>query len=232
MLYIYAILPTPFQLTRPLFGLADQPLQCFKLGQLVAIAEPGVDISALRLLPESALLEKVLKHDQIIASLFGDCPLLPMRFGIAFVSESALYQYLQENGQHLRDRLEFLAGKAEYSLELTPTMPIPENISAKDGKSYLLAKKQQYAQQKSWSDRLQVESRDWQNRLEQYCTHWSIPYQVATTTDLRIKCHLLLTEKQYAELSEYLAGLINTDSAVPPHWQWQFSLPLPPYHFV
>ncbi len=232
MLYIYAILPTPFQLPRSLFGLADQPVQCFKLGQLVAIAEQGVDISALRLLPESVLLEKVLKHDQIIASLFGDYPLLPMRFGIAFVSESALYQYLQENSQHLSDRLQFLAGKAEYTLELIPHIPTQESISPKDGKSYLLAKKQQYVQQKSWSDRLQVESHDWQNRLEQYCTHWTIPYQVVSMPDLRVKCHLLLTKKQYAELSEYLASLINTDSAVLPHWQWQISLPLPPYHFV
>jgi hypothetical protein len=186
----------------------------------------------LRQLPESALLEKVLKHDQIIASLFGDSHLLPMRFGIAFVSESALYKYLQDNAQHLSDRLQFVAGKAEYTLELTPRMPMRESISAKDGKSYLLAKKQQYAQQKSWGDRLQAESCDWQNRLEQYCTHWTIPYQIVSTADLRLKCHLLLTEKQYAELSEYVNRSINSDTAGLSHWQWQISLPLPPYHFA
>ncbi len=224
MLYIYAILLTPFQLAEPIVGLWDQPVQCFVKGQLVAIAEGGADISALRRLPESLLLEKVLHHDRIITSLFGERPLLPMRFGMAFVSESALYQYLQENAQQLGDRLNFVAGKAEYTLELTPPMPTREIINSRDGKSYLLAKKQQYVQQKNWSDRLQQESRDWQERLRTYCCQWQIPYQVASSVDMKLKWHLLLTLDQYVALCEYLQKFDQ--------WQWQISPPLPPYHFV
>jgi hypothetical protein len=232
MLYIYAILLAPFQLSDTIIGLSNQPVQCFVAGQLVAIAEQGVDVSALRQLPESDLLEKVLRHDQVITSLFRDRPLLPMRFGIAFVSESALYQYLQENVQQLSDRLQFLAGKAEYTLELTPPMPPRETISTASGKSYLLAKKQQYAQQKNWSDRIRQESLLWCDRLNQYCTKWQIPYQIATISDTGVKCHLLLTSEQYIALSESLEQTVKSQPVAGSFWQWQISDPLPAYHFV
>jgi hypothetical protein len=215
-------------------GISASPTTIVVSVPIVAIVSAGIDLTELRQLPESELLEKILEHDQVICQVFQHCPIVPVRFGTAFPSEALLHSYLQQYKDALVRKLYFLQQKAEYALEFI-AKPVPNpNLSKSeppsDGKSYLLGKKQQYQAQKLWHDRLTNSQNQWMNYLQSYCGQYATPYPILClpTSDQPHKFYLLLSLSQRLELDNLLQQ--NSDKWT--EWQWQWGEPLPPYHFA
>ena len=230
MLYTFAILLEPVPEYLPL-GITGKPIQYLQCDRLVAVIEPDVDIEALKVLSEQSLMQAIVQHDRLICELFADRPLLPLRFGTAFVSISALETYLQTESEKLETNLQKLAGYAEFLISGTAIAPKTETATNLKGKNYLLAKREQYLQQEQWRSQLQQESLAYLQVLveslepEIYKPEFQ---QVETQGSEDVRVYALLPRSQFEQLQQVTRSWQQEH----PHWQITWSQPLPPYHFL
>ena len=229
MLYTFAILLAPIPNYIPL-GIMGKPIQYLSCDRLVAVIEPDVDIEGLKLLPEQELMQVIIQHDRLVCELFEQRTLLPLRFGMAFVSIAALENYLEIEKEHLLASLERLDGYAEFLVTGTAIAPKIEASSNLKGKDYLLAKRSQYLQQEQWRSQLQREVLDYRQAITNYLTpeYQATFEQVETQGSEDVRVYALLPRSQVASLQTTLRSW----EAEHPHWQISWSQPLPPYHFL
>lgn len=232
MLYTFAILLAPAPDERPL-GITGKPiqyLQCDRPYSLIAAIESDVDIEAMKLLPEQSLMQAIIHHDRLICELFNQRTLLPLRFGTAFVSITALETYLQTEGERLFASLQRLDGYAEYLITGNAIAPKVETATNLKGKDYLLAKRSQYLQQEQWRSQLQQEVDDYlQILLESLNPESKFASQKGEpqgSEDLRV--YVLLPRSQVEQLQQKVRSWEERHS----HWQIAWSRALPPYHFL
>jgi hypothetical protein len=228
MLYAYAILLKHEGTIPSLVGISGQALATVATDHLVAIVEEGLRVDQLKQLPEPDLVRAIVIHDQIICRLFGSHTLLPLRFGTAFISSSALISYLQSGQESLLRKLSLLVGKAEYVLELSPKPLSLSSTGSVSGKSYLMAKKSQYQELTNYQLLVEEERSQWQNSIQTWCHHQQIPWLLKE--DNPLKFYLLLSDEQLNELQIYLANALGLMEH--PRWTWDISPPTPPYHFT
>ena len=230
MIYTFAILTAPAPKGLPL-GLTGKPIQYLQSDRLIAAIELDVDIEALKLLPEQSLMQAIVHHDRLICELFTDRTLLPLRFGTAFVSISALETYLQEESEKLYASLQRLDGYAEFLITGSAIAPKSEAATNLKGKDYLLAKRSQYLQQEEWRSQLQQEVLSYRQTLidnldsEIYKPDFQ---HVETQGSEDVRVYALLPRSQVAQLQQAMRSWEHQHS----HWQITWSQPLPPYHFL
>ena len=229
MIYTFAILLAPAPENLPL-GITGKPIQYLQCDRLIAAIEPDIDIEALKLLPEQSLMQVIIQHDRLICELFNQRTLLPLRFGTAFVSISALETYLQEEKERLFASLQRLDGYAEFLITGSAIAPKVEAATNLKGKDYLLAKRSQYLQQEQWRSQLQQEVLDY---LQKITDSLSNPYkpnfqQVETQGSEDVRVYALLPRSQVEFLQDALRSWEEQNS----HWQIAWSNALPPYHFL
>jgi hypothetical protein len=229
MIYTFAILLAPAPDALPL-GITGKPIQYLNCDRIVAAVEPDVDIEALKLLPEQALVQAIIQHDRLICELFEQRTLLPLRFGTAFVSITALENYLQTESQKLIASLERLDGYAEFLITGTATPPKPEVTANLKGKDYLLAKRSQYLQQEQLRSQLQKEILDYQQIITDHLNSEYPPkfQHVETQGSEDVRVYVLLPRSQV----DYLQQKLRSWEEMHSHWQISWSQPLPPYHFL
>jgi hypothetical protein len=230
MIYTFAILLAPAPANLPL-GIMGKPIQYLQSDLLIAAIDPDVDIEALKLLPEQSLMQAIVHHDRLICELFNDRTLLPLRFGTAFVSISALETYLQEENEKLLASLQRLDGYAEFLITGSAIAPKSEVATNLKGKDYLLAKRSQYLQQEQWRSQLQQEVLDYRQTLinnldlELYKPEFQ---HVETQGSEDVRVYVLLPRSQVEDLQDALRSWEDQYT----HWQISWSQPLPPYHFL
>ncbi|PZU96676.1 MAG: hypothetical protein DCE90_08455 [Pseudanabaena sp.] len=229
MIYTYAILSAPAPTDLPL-GITGKPIQYLQSDRLVAAIEPDVDIEALKLLPEQSLMQAIVIHDRLICQLFNQRPLLPLRFGTAFVSIDALESYLQTENIRLVTSLEKLDGYAEFLVTGTAIAPKSEPASNLKGKDYLLAKRSQYLQQEQWREQLQQEVVNYFQVLKDTLGDgYRLDFQkVEQQNSEDVRGYVLLPRSQVESLQQ----AVRSWEIEHPHWQISWSEPLPPYHFI
>ncbi len=230
-MYTYAFFKTP---TSPLLlsqGIRGS-LKIITSENLSAIVEPALGTDNLPDTDEQ-LMQAVLIHDQIIREAFQQTPLLPLRFGTCFSSESALVQHLQLHQQQYLDKLEQFQGQAEYLLKAVPLEFPSENLSLSKpnspspplkGRDYFLAKKQLHQRQLEHQHQQNQQWHDWVNILRQSYPNLILPE--SQTTEQRI--YLLIPQTQEPQLRDQLQQW-QTQNV---HWQLTLSEALPPYHFL
>ncbi|PZO35990.1 MAG: hypothetical protein DCF19_22560 [Pseudanabaena frigida] len=230
MIYTFAILLAPAPANLPL-GITGKPIQYLRSDRLIAAIEPDVDIEALKLLPEQSLMQAIVHHDRLICELFNNRTLLPLRFGTAFVSISALETYLQEENEKLLASLQRLDGYAEFLITGSAIAPKSEVATDLRGKDYLLAKRSQYLQQEQWRSQLQQEVLAYRQtitdnlNLDLYKPEFQ---HVETQGSEDVRVYALLPRSQVAQLQQALRSWEDQHS----HWQISWSDALPPYHFL
>jgi hypothetical protein len=230
MLYTFAILLAPEPDEVPL-GIMGKPIQYLRCDRIIAVVEAGVDIEALKLLPEQSLMQVIVKHDRLICELFDRRTLLPLRFGTAFVSVEALETYLKEEGDRLFASLERLDGYAEFLITGSAIAPKAEAAANLKGKDYLLAKRSQYLQQEQWRSQLQEEVLDYRLMITNSLNSdiYKPEFQhVETQGSEDVRVYALLPRSQIEYLQESLRSWEEQHS----HWQISWSDALPPYHFL
>jgi hypothetical protein len=226
MLYAFAILAV--RPTIELLGIEGKPITYIQAGELVMALDLDLDLEALKETTEEILLRAVLEHDRVICELYTHHNLLPLRFGTAFVSETALREYLLTNQQELSDRLQQLEGCSEYLLRGKAGLPKSAIDEGLKGKEYLLAKREHYLRQQQIQTQLQTEAQ------ELYVLFCGLMAQSSQITPIivreteEIKVHLLLAPQQFQTLSQ----LLQTWQPLHSHWKFDLSNPLPPYHFT
>ena len=228
MLYTFAILLAPMPNDRPL-GITGKPIEYWQCDRLIAAIEPDIDIEALKLLPEQALMQVIVQHDRLICELFNQCTVLPLRFGTAFVSVSALETYLQTEGERLLARLERLDGYAEFLITGSAIAPKTEAGKELKGKDYLLAKRSQYLQQEQWRSQLQQEVLEYRQVITDSLELYQPEFEhVETQGSEDVRVYALLPRSQVESLKDALRSWQELHS----HWQISWSDALPPYHFL
>ncbi len=222
-MYTYGFLHTPTTpLTLPMGILA--PVEIFTGKNLSAIVEPGVSVSALQQ-DDQQLMQAVLAHDHVLCELFRQTPLLPLRFGTDFGECDRLERYLKlHEGEYLQ-KLQALAGQAEYALKLValePTvLPISETLKGKD---YFLAKKERYQNQQDFYQQQAAQRQTLRTMIME-----SYPQAVfAAAAENWQKVYFL--ERQPQE--PILVQRVQLWQTACPHWELQLGGALPPYHFV
>ncbi len=230
MIYTFAILlaPAPSDL---LMGLTGKPIQYLQSDRLIAAIEPNVDIEALKLLPEQSLMQAIVHHDRLICELFNQRTLLPLRFGTAFVSISALETYLKDESERLLASLQRLDGYAEFLITGSAIAPKVEASVNLKGKDYLLAKRSQYLQQEQWRSQLQEEVLDYRQTLIDSLNSdlYTPEFQhVETQGSEDVRVYALLPRSQVVFLQDSVRSWEEEHS----HWQISWSEALPPYHFL
>jgi hypothetical protein len=228
MLYTFAIFLAPMPADRPL-GITGKPIEYWQSDRLIAAIEPDIDIEALKLLPEQALMQVIVQHDRLICELFNQCTVLPLRFGTAFVSVSALETYLQTEGERLLARLERLDGYAEFLITGSAIAPKTDTGTQLKGRDYLLAKRSQYLQQEQWRSQLQQEVLEYRQVITDSLELYQPEFEhVETQGSEDVRVYALLPRSQVESLQDGLRSWQEQHS----HWQISWSGALPPYHFL
>jgi hypothetical protein len=230
MLYTFAILFAPAPDASPL-GLTGKPIEYLQCDRLIAAVERDVDIEALKLLPEQSLMQVIIQHDRLICELFNQRTVLPLRFGTAFVSISALETYLQTESERLLARLQRLEGYAEFLITGSAIAPKTEAATNLKGKDYLLAKRSQYLQQEQWRSQLEQDVLAYRQTITENLNPelYQPEFQhVETQGSEDVRVYALLPRSQVEFLQDALRSWEEKHS----HWQISWSQPLPPYHFL
>jgi hypothetical protein len=229
ILYTYAFLPTPgaslCQFIQQTPGI-QQPLQVFSPpgGRIAAAIEPLPDPAALQASDE-VLLRSALRHDEVLCRLFAQTPLLPLRFGTCFLSAEKLGAHLLTQQAEYEQALAVLGKRAEYCLKGRVHTPLPgDPPPAPSGTAYLLARKQAYLQQRQAQEQQQQELAVLQ---QLWPPNWPVQRGDPQSGEV-LRLYFLLTPAE----REVAAQLTQTWLAEHPHWQLDWSPPLPPYHFV
>ncbi|HIK19587.1 MAG TPA: GvpL/GvpF family gas vesicle protein [Synechococcus sp. M44_DOE_062] len=200
--------------------------------RIAAAVEPMPDPELLQVSDE-VLVRSALRHDQVICRLFAQMPVLPLRFGTCFLSAEKLGSHLLSRQAEYEQALATIGGRAEYCLKgrvqpRTPSrwreQPQPESQPSLSGTAYLLARKQAYLQQRQAQEQQEQE----QQALQQlWPSTWPVQ-RVDPQPGEALRLYFLLTSAEW----EAAAQLTQTWLAQHPHWQLDWSAPLPPYHFV
>jgi hypothetical protein len=171
------------------------------------------------------LVRSALRHDQVICRLFAQMPVLPLRFGTCFLSAERLGSHLLSRQTEYEQALAAIGGRAEYCLKgRVRPQPQPEPQSSLSGTAYLLARKQAYLQQRQAQEQQEQE----QQALQQlWPSTWPVQ-RVDPQPGEALRLYFLLTPAEW----EAALQLTQTWLAQHPHWQLDWSAPLPPYHFV
>ncbi|MEO1400090.1 MAG: GvpL/GvpF family gas vesicle protein [Cyanobacteria bacterium J06635_1] len=226
-LYLYAFcwLPRLREATPPLPAGLNHPIQIISEGDIGAAIELGIDLTAMEQ-DDIQLVAGVVNHDRVICDLFEMTPLLPLRFGTQFLSETALRSHLQHNATRYRQRLEFLTDQVEICLKLTPAaLPTPPVDTPLKGPDYFLAKKQLLQDQATHQQHQQDQLSQLQSKIAHTYPHLA---QEFTPDTLEQKIYLLIGSDLLPQLPNHLATWQTTY----PLWTIAASEARPPYHFV
>lgn len=229
-MYTYAFIHRSASITLP-EGIAGQ-LQAIGTGEVIAIAEPNLDLETLQA-SDGKLLQAVLQHDRAIRDLFLQTTVLPLRFGTLFVSQEKLVEHLQMQGAAYLQQLDRLAGQAEYTLKLVPgdrpESPMPSETSGRD---YFLAKKQRLLEQQNYQQQQLQQLQQLQAEIQLFLQK-SLPAPANT---------LILSEPQDSveriyllysrSIETQLIQALESWRLICPDWQLSLGEGLPPYHFV
>ena len=230
-MYIYAFFKTPtspLQLSQGIKG----SLKIINSENLSALVEPDLGTDNLPDTDEQ-LMQAVLIHDQIMREAFQQTPLLPLRFGTCFSSQSALVEHLKLHQQQYLDKLEQFQGQAEYLLKAVPVELSSENLNLSEpnspspplkGRDYFLAKKQLHQRQLEHQYQQNQQWHQWVNFLREF--YPNLILTESQTTEQRI--YLLIPQTQEPQLQKQLQQW-QTENV---HWQLILSEALPPYHFL
>lgn len=222
-MYTYVFLRSPDHPLNLPEGIAASP-RLLRSGELCALVESDLGFEALQS-DDDRLMRAVLIHDHMVRAVFEQVDVLPLRFGTRFHSESVLLEHMARDRALYLDKLNSLAGKAEYTLKLIPIdLPEPDLPAGLTGREYFLAKKQ----------RIQTQAQQQQQRQEElYGLKLEItqqfPSPVFTEPQEGIERIHLLSDRE-AEFA--LAQSLKRWQEQFPHWEMSFSEALPPYHFV
>jgi hypothetical protein len=221
--YVYGVCRRPSaDLTLPL-GLEGETC-LISVDDIAVIVEYGIDLEALQA-DDQRLLNAVLCHDRVVCDLFQQLTILPIRFGTQLASTEKLKQYIGQEYERYRAKLQELDQKCEYQIKLMPEAitlpPPPEGLKGRD---YFLAKKQRLQNQTTVQAQQQTELMGLFERI-----HDTFPNAVeATNEDGTAKVYVLLSHGEAPTLQQQ-AQQWQSDAA---YWNVSLSEALPPYHFV
>jgi len=221
-MYAFAFVQSIESLTLPM-GIA-KPVECIVEGAIAAVVEPTLNLDTLQN-DDDVLLQAVIKHDHVIQTLFAQTTVLPLRFGTYFVSREALVHHLQGQGDRYLAKLQALAGKAEYTVQLTPIdLAPPSAARSESGRSYFLAKKQHYQLQQ---EQQQQRQESFQILLSAIAQHFP-DCRIGEPKEGMERLYVLLPTSQEG----ILQSLLTNWSREATHWSVEVNTPLPPYHFA
>jgi hypothetical protein len=223
LVYIYGVGRYPSAAVTLPLGL-EQATQLFRVDDLAAIVEYGIDLTALQA-DDQRLLTAVLSHDRVICDLFQQMTILPIRFGTQLASLDRLKAHIGSQYQSYQDKLTELDHKSEYQLKLVPEAIAPsppaENLSGRD---YFLAKKQRLQDHSMAQAQQQAELVSLCDRIRQ-----TFPGAVnASHDDGTAKVYILLASEEAQTLRQQATRW----QAETVYWHLTLSQALPPYHFV
>lgn len=122
-IYTYCLLRLPSNTSLPTLRGIDSrpvfPLTCDKYTMLVSRLERDFPFSA----------RSIVEHGQVIARVFENRTVLPMRFGTFFRSEKQVIDLVRENRHDLLEAFCRLRGKAEMRVKLLLGFGVPAAIS-------------------------------------------------------------------------------------------------------
>lgn len=222
-LYIYGLCLAPVDpLSLPL-GLEGNTYLVTE-GAIAALVEANLNLEEIQS-DNSRLLAAVLNHDRVLCDLFQQITVLPLRFGTQLASLDQLTTHLVAEQTRYHQRLQALAGKAEYQIKLLPlAIAPPPPAEGLKGREYFLAKKQRLQDLSTAQQQQQDECQTLLDQLSAAYPQAVIP----AATETEAKVYLLLAPQQVEPLEQQLE---NWRSQMP-HWQIILSQALPPYHFV
>ncbi|EFO79418.1 Gas vesicle synthesis GvpLGvpF [Oscillochloris trichoides DG-6] len=119
MLYLYAIIDRPGEMSLPEVGLADQPIFCCQNGGIGAVVSM-VD-------PQQVTTEAthIWRHETVVETLAEAGGTLPVRFGTFLADEAAVCAMLAERREAFVTGLDQVRGRVEISLRAIWTDPPP-----------------------------------------------------------------------------------------------------------
>ena len=114
-----------------------------------------------------ATVARVQAHERVVAAVFADRTVVPMRFGSSLEDDAHVVRFLDERRDHLRALLAAVEGCAEMGIRvleppagLRPSpAPAPPTAPAGPGRAYLAALRERYA----------VPAQAWQGELVARC---------------------------------------------------------------
>jgi Gas vesicle synthesis protein GvpL/GvpF len=219
-LHIYALILTP---TTKLFlpqGIFQQ-VKIINSDRLSAIIESDINLELIKE-DDQKLIDAVLCHDRVICEIFAQTTVLPLRFGIAFASETTLISHLTNYYDDYLAKLQELINKAEYTLKFTalapPELDLPQENS---GRGYFLAKKQKYQKQQEFYEN---QEKQWENVVKLINDH----YPCIAQGEGEQRKILLLTDKNIENL---LLTQLENWQIICENWEINMTVGLPPYHF-
>lgn len=222
-IYTYAFLTTDTSDLEWPIGIQDT-VQLVKAKRVSAVVETQVDLDALQDNDER-LMQAVLAHDRVIGALFGQTPILPLRFGTLFGSLETLQADLAEREWEYLEKLERFAGHGQYTVKFIPLEVSASSTSSEaKGKQYLLAKKQRYQTQQSFRE---SQAAQWENIRSVIRTVY--PGAIAPEPlDNTPRIYLLLPLQEEPLLHQRFKDW----QLACPSWELQLFGALPPYDFI
>jgi len=111
-LYVYAVVRADHPVPHGLLGVGEKEVRLLRDGRLAVAVSAAPD-------PLVGRRRELLAHSATVEALWGQGPVLPMRFGVVAPDEDALRRdVLDDPDGRLVDRLEVLADAAEVSVKV------------------------------------------------------------------------------------------------------------------
>lgn len=221
-MYVYAFFKPIAPLSLP-EGIAGA-VHIISNGKISALVEPDLVWETLQA-DDQRLVEAVVVYDRAICTLFAQTVVLPLRFGTQFASVESLQAHLDSNQTQYCEALTQLAGKAEYTLKLSPhKLEVASDLlSQVKGREYFLAKKQQHQTQ---VEQQQQQTEELQALIDRIARDYT--YLLTEATDGVQRIYLLSDRPPSLSLQSHFT-IWQTQCA---QWTLELSEALPPYHFV
>lgn len=225
-MYTYAFIKTPDIALELPNGIAG-PLQIVSEQQIAAIVEPGISIKTIEaILQDDELLKhSYLSYGLVIAEIFRQTTLLPLRFYHCFADLASLKSHLSSHKDTYLTQLTNLEGKGEYILKFIPKPPPnPPVSSPAKGRDYFLAKKQRYQQQQDWKTEQFTEQKLVIDRISQTYPQAIIANSQEGNLQIYILEKLLCAENIRQDIQDMQSNCLT--------WELQLGDPIPPYDFL
>lgn len=225
-MYTYAFIKTPeFPLELP-SGIAGR-LEIISEQKIAAVVEPGLSTKTIEALIQD---DELLKHSYIsyglvIAEIFRQTTLLPLRFYHCFTDIAHLKSHLVTYKDTYLTQLTNLEGKGEYILKFIPkSPPQPPVSSSAKGREYFLAKKQRYQRQQDFKTQQLAEQKFIINQISQIYPEVIIADFQEGNTQIYILENLQSAENIHQDIQHIQNNCMT--------WKLQLGEAIPPYDFL
>jgi hypothetical protein len=256
LLYLYGIVPHDAAEPDEVRGIEGAPVRLVRAGGVAGIVSPvpddayGEETLNARLADLAWVGERGVAHERVLSWFVDRGPVVPLTPFSLHGYEARVRERLEEGGEQFRATLQRLTGRREWGVRIWRTPAVEAHLddlspqlqamnheiaAASPGRRYLLERKRatlRAEELRGISARVAREAFTTLARHAEAAQQLPIaaPSNPAAERTLALHAAFLVADTEFAAFEQPLSELVARYR--PAGFEWEFTGPWPPYHFV